>query len=907
MENYDKAFFDRFLGNQSSSYFAHLPKEGQAGRLPELLSEHSALTVGYARSLVKANGLDSVIERLVYDSIPSKLPRKRLLANKMKDLFWQAIAFHDLGKINHLFQKNRMKNFAHIQEVNHSFESQHSIISAYLYLALFFSDLIAIELSDEEQVLLSNVALYMSCPIKQHHSASLDECQNDETWCERDNGELVCRHDIEAFSPFISIIKCSLSDTDISSFHEYYLGKSNSCILYQWFNDNVFELDLGFPLYALIKLLYSLLTASDYLATAHYMNNWKEMQTDYGIITEELRQKIINQVHKSKVYNRQTFSDIESGIVIDPDDYRERNGQNLNILREGLAMEVIRNIRNNKDKRLFYIEAPTGGGKTNDSMLALSVLLEQDSTIQKIFYVFPFTTLITQTYGSMKETLGLSDGEIVEYHSKSLKNTGKYEDDYLNYLDTLFLNVPVVLLSHVSFFNVLKTNDKDYNYLLQRMAHSVIVIDEIQSYSPAIWDKIVYFIANYAEYFDMRFILMSATLPKIGELIENKKIGNSFVYLVNNKTKYFQNPNFGNRVTIDYSLLERKRPKQDDIEDYLNNLCDFVSVKSHDYAVNNSNNPNSVLTVVEFIFKKTASLFYDAVRNNSRVFDEVFLLSGTILEPQRKQIVSALKSAEYRNKRVLLITTQVVEAGVDIDMDLGFKDTSLIDSEEQLAGRINRNANKNHCELYLFDCNTEKTLYGKDERYKFGNEISNDEYKAILASKDFDKLYKRVIDYINRKNSSQLIVNMQDVYRDVARLDYAAVDKCLEIINNKTITVYVPLSINMSLIGESLVAIADNLGIEYNEKISGWNVWNRYCEIIDSQNEDFVLNRINLNKINALMSQFIFTVFPNSKEAEVLRTYGKEEKGYLLLESYPEIYSFENGIDTRMFNNSNFL
>lgn len=907
MENYDKAFFDHFLGSQSSSYYAHLPKEGQADRLPELLSEHSALTVEYARSLAKANGLDSIIEHLVDDSIPSKLSQRKVLADKMKDLFWQAIAFHDLGKINHLFQKSRMKNFAHIHEVNHSFESQHSIISAYLYLAHFFSDLISMDLSDEEQLFLSNVALYMSYPIKHHHSASLDECQKDETWCERENGELVCRHDIEALCPFISIIKCRLSDNDIANFHECYLGRSNSSILYQWFNDNVFEQDLGFPLYALIKLLYSLLTASDYLATAHYMNNWKEMQTDYGIITEELRQIIINQVHTSKVYNRQTLSDIKSGFIIDPDDYRERNGHNLNILREGLAMEVIRNIRNNKDKRLFYIEAPTGGGKTNDSMLALSVLLEQDSTIQKIFYVFPFTTLITQTYGSMRDTLGLSDGEIVEYHSKSPKNTGKYEDDYLNYLETLFLNVPVVLLSHVSFFNVLKTNDKDYNYLLQRMAHSVIVIDEIQSYSPAIWDKIIYFIANYAEYFDMRFILMSATLPKIGELIENKKIGNSFVYLVNNKPKYFQNPNFSNRVTFDYSLLERKNPKQDDIEDYLKNLCDFVSEKSHDYAVNNSNNPNSVLAVIEFIFKKTASLFYDIVKNISSVFDEVLLLSGTILEPRRKQIITALKSSEYRRKKILLITTQVVEAGVDIDMDLGFKDTSLIDSEEQLAGRINRNANKNHCELYLFDCNTEKTIYGNDDRFKFTKQFSIEDYKSILSNKDFDSLYQLIIDKIQKKNQSHFIVNIQDLYRDVAHLDFKAVDKSFQIIDSKNITVFVPLHIKIELIDKSFISIIEELGITYGQTISGWNVWERYKEILLSQEEDFIQSRIKLNKTRALLSLFSFSIVSNGKEKEILETFGKEEYGYLFLESYSDVYSFENGINANIFHESVFL
>lgn len=67
-------------------------------------------------------------------------------------------------------------------------------------------------------------------------------------------------------------------------------------------------------------------------------------------------------------------------------------------------------------------------------------------------------------------------------------------------------------------------------------------------------------------------------------------------------------------------------------------------------------------------------------------FDEVFLLSGTILEPRRREIINELKNPLSRKKNILLITTQVVEAGVDIDMDLGFKNISLIDSDEQLAG-----------------------------------------------------------------------------------------------------------------------------------------------------------------------------------------------------------------------------
>ena len=162
---------------------------------------------------------------------------------------------------------------------------------------------------------------------------------------------------------------------------------------------------------------------------------------------------------------------------------------------------------------LFFIEAPTGGGKTNLSILATAELLKiYEGQYNKVFYVFPFTTLITQTYAVVRDMFGLNEGEIIELHSKvGLKpNTGeddKYGSEQLNYINHLFVNFPFCLLSHIRFFDILKTNEKETNYLLHRLANSIVIIDELQSYNPLHWDKVIYFIRQYAEKFNIKFIL----------------------------------------------------------------------------------------------------------------------------------------------------------------------------------------------------------------------------------------------------------------------------------------------------------------------------------------------------------------------------------------------------------------
>jgi CRISPR-associated endonuclease/helicase Cas3 len=101
------------------------------------------------------------------------------------------------------------------------------------------------------------------------------------------------------------------------------------------------------------------------------------------------------------------------------------------------------------------------------------------------------------------------------------------------------------------------------------------------------------------------------------------------------------------------------------------------------------------------------------------------------------------------------------------------------------------------------------------------------------------------------------------------------------------------------------------LNIPYSDNLSGKNVWDKYVDIIiQKQKEDFIKNKIKMNKIQSLISLFTFSIYTYSSDYKILCTYsrnGREEYGYLYLESYAEIFTFEDGINTSLLSESNFL
>ncbi len=815
----------------------------------ESLKEHIDLVYDYFLLLVDKNGLENHLDKLFVHSVDllEDVKEKIEFGNFVKYLFAKAVYWHDMGKMNDNFQVDKMAN-EKFENIELSESSNHSPLGAYLFINHSLEELYHKNWDEDEIEIIESIIYLFGYFISKHHGSIYQ------------NSEFDFKKDVEQFLTLFSIEKSFMQihkdeKRIFSNIHDYIENNKDT-------------------LFLLSKSLFSLLIISDYYATAQFMNygNINNLvYKDFGLISKEFRKKVYQ-----VFYQKQHLEDIEFKKEADFKSFEILKEElpsraNLNELRNKLFVEVRENLRANLDRNLFYIEAPTGAGKTNLSLMSAVEILKEDSSINKIFYVFPFTTLITQTYDAIKDVLNLDNSEIVQLHSKAkyndkqeIKKDGVYGDEKSNFLDNQFMNYPITLLSHVRFFNVLTGVSKDDNYIFHRLANSIVIIDEIQTYSPDLWSSIVYILDSFAHKFNIKFIVMSATLPKIGDILNEPN--NKFVPLVTHKQQYFSNPNFGQRVKIFTEKKKVETPKD---------IYKRVIEESKTYQESESNTTNISRTIIEFITKKGADEFYqEAKEKNKKFFDEIFILSGTILEPRRREIIDFLKNTNDKN--ILIVTTQVVEAGVDIDMDIGFKEKSLIDSDEQLAGRINRNSSKKDNKLFLFEMENPKAkyVYKGDKRLK----ISVDE--NVLETKNFDAYYNQVIDKIKKVNDTPFVEGLNSYQDHIKNLRFS--ESHIKIIDIETLSVFVPL---------------DDKAIE---------IWQEYKETIKNQDEDYTTRQIRLQNLASKISQYTFSLaIYDGCGIEYLKPYGKDELGYLYLGEWETIYSYEDGLDTKVLKGGN--
>lgn len=907
---------------ESEKYLAHIDKTGT--KAPELLEEHYDRVNNCFYKICSINGLDPIIDALIIDYVRSFFPKSDFQNTCLyiKQLFVRTVVYHDFGKVNENFQAHpdKMNNPLFSMTKNNPLKYYHSKLGAYLFVVKHFQEILFEQTfiaKGEEQRQMMITALLFSYSIIRHHANGLMIPDHNAIRFEKNEIDFLKNY----LDCYIFRICPKISKDGMDSKH-----------LKRHFFDFIYKnskIKFGYTFYSLLRLNFSLLTTADYLATAGYSYGLTlESEQDWGVLSNEQLNRCIKAAENSRYYNKMAYQDFRAGIYHFkyPD---QKSEDNLNLLRKEMAVNVLRQINNHKSKRLYYLEAPTGGGKTNLSMLVVAELLKANPELRKVFYVFPFTTLITQTHKSIRETLALNDEEIALLHSKigfqtlqekkdgineEEKEDGFYGTKRRDFLQNLFALYPVLLVSHVRFFDILKSNAKEDIYLMHRLANSIVVLDELQAYNPKHWDKIMYLLDQYSKYFNMRFILMSATLPRLDKIKAVRSVAPDMpvaVDLLPEANKYFNNPNFSERVKFNFELIRNKEE--------VNELClaKIVLEKSKQRA-KLAKNEGRVFTIVEFIFKKTATAFKEAVDKLEKFFDHVFVLSGTILESRRREIIYFLKrNKETKNIKILLITTQVVEAGVDIDMDLGFKNVSLIDSDEQLAGRVNRNLGKEDCEVYLFKLNEPRVIYGNDYRYQIAVDFPA-LHEEVLKTKNFVKLYERVFAEIDKRNESSMLPNFKRDYLNyLEKLDFPSVARNFILIEQNTLSVFVPVVLPLTVkdeVGKMEPIFTDfelNFLRKYNvlkedgSQVDGARVWGLYHQLMKNEEPDFISLKIERKAIQGVLSKFSFSIFDNDKIRESLAEYTNPElsfEKYLYLSDFERVYSIESGLMESKFN-----
>ncbi|MBM6838622.1 CRISPR-associated helicase/endonuclease Cas3, partial [Clostridium saudiense] len=195
---------------------------------------------------------------------------------------------------------------------------------------------------------------------------------------------------------------------------------------------------------------------------------------------------------------------------------------------------------------------------------------------------------------------------------------------------------------------------------------------------------------------------------------------------------------------------------------------------------------------------------------------KVLLLTGDDNLIDRKNILDEIKSEESVENGVILVSTQVIEAGVDIDMDIGYKDISKLDGDEQFMGRINRSCLRDGV-VYFFNIDNAENIYRGDFRADKEYSLINRWVKNILISKNFAEYYKRILmglkeDY---NESTKESLNTERFFKeDVGELKFSEVAKKMKLIDDT--------------MERQSVYLARKIPLENGEVLNGKDIWNQY-------------------------------------------------------------------------------
>ena len=474
-------------------------------------------------------------------------------------------------------------------------------------------------------------------------------------------------------------------------------------------------------------------------------------------------------------HKKSTLTPIPSNII-------EKKVQSFKSKRSDIRQQLFdtldKQINDNSisDENIFTVTAPTGAGKTL-ATLNFAFKLKEKYHKEKIIYALPLTNIIEQNYDEIKKILTqyMADDFVENEFAYLIKH--HYLADYklnesTDVKDVLKMveswSSQIVVTTFIQLFYAFSSNQASYIYRFSTLQNSILVLDEPQVLSAEHWLLIRKMLFWLVDNLEIKIILMTATKPLIFEKSEYIELAEKIDF-----------KEFINKRGSRHKLVPKFNTTQT-VEEFVN----FVSEKIE--------GKHSVLVVLNT--KKSSTEFFQLIQEKQKEYI-VYYLSTTLAPYHRKEVIDEIQKI-IKIKKVMVVSTQVIEAGVDLDFEIGFRDLAPLDSIVQTAGRINRHFLRKESVEALYVVSLKK----ESSKKLFGEYVYEKEYllltKALLNEEkkesDFEELTKIYFEKVKKYNQ----LKAQSIESIINHLNFQTLSTNFQIIEKNDYTVPVFLEIS---------------------------------------------------------------------------------------------------------------
>lgn len=494
----------------------------------------------------------------------------------------------------------------------------------------------------------------------------------------------------------------------------------------------------------LTRMIYSMVVDADFQDTETFMNESQKPRGGYPNV---------------------------ASLKANLDDYMGRFANsprtNINDLRNGVLLSA--ETRSSDNQGFFSLTVPTGGGKTLAS-LNFAIRHAASHNLDRIIYVVPYTTIIEQNAKVIKDALG--EENVLEHHSNFDWDLSKTDDRSDEADSSLLLrlklasenwDIPTIVTTNVQFFESLFAHKSSRSRKVHNIANSVVIFDEAQNLPMEYLKPSLLAVTELVWNYGTTAVFCTATQP---ELVRHLPPEVKIQEIIPNPQELYEN-----FKRIEVINLGKKNDQEviDLLHEQEQALC-IVNTRRHAYGL--------------FQMLKAGDSYH---------------LSTLMYPKHRQRVIAEIQNALEVGSPCKVISTQLLEAGVDLDFPVGFRALAGLDSIIQAGGRVNRNRRQESAPLYVFEPVTEfikknpgfvqqssdvtrmvfREWEGKDPISTDAIKYYYENLYNLQSEHAFDN--KRILGYFENKGARDL------------EFDFRKASEDFKIIGDETVSVIVPL------------------------------------------------------------------------------------------------------------------